>query len=50
MYGTPTNPLPFIIAAYGIAFVVLAGYGVLLIYQRYRYLQMEQTLKNHDSQ
>ncbi len=45
MYGDPTNPIPYIVAAYGIAFLALVTYGFFLVVQRKKLLLFAKNLE-----
>ncbi len=45
-YVSNANALPYLIAAYGIGFAVIVGYGYFLVTERARLLRIRQEVKN----
>jgi hypothetical protein len=48
MYGEQTNPIPYIAAAYGIAFLLMVTYGYFLVLQRKKLLFFAKSLEAVD--
>ena len=43
-YGTPTNPVPYIILAYGISFMLLGGYSLWNLLEEKKMAKMAHDL------
>jgi hypothetical protein len=48
MYGEPTDPVPFIAAAYGLGFVLLFGYTIWLLREYRKNLAFRAALNGED--
>lgn len=44
MYGTPTDPIPYIAAAYGLGIMILAVYGVVQLRLRKKLRALESAI------
>ncbi len=50
MYGNQTDPVPYIVAAYGIGIVLLLIYGAVQVKVRTKLRALDQALHSGDSQ
>ena len=49
MFGTQTDPIPYIAAAYGIGIVLILGYALVQIKLRKKLRALDQALHSGDS-
>lgn len=50
MYGTPTDPIPYISAAYGLGILILVGYSVWQLRLRKKLRALEQAIDESGSE